>query len=60
MTCAPRGIFNTMSLSVGRSTKKCRPVEPVIMRPSSPPMMASCVITPAWVWKVAPATSVMR
>src|ERR1700684_2562785 len=60
MTWAPRGIFKTMSLSVGRSTRKWRPVDPVIVRPSSPPIIESWAITPAWVWKVAPATKVMR
>ena len=29
MTWAPRGIFRTMSLRVGRSTRKLRPVEPL-------------------------------
>ncbi len=39
MTWAPRGIFSTTSARVGRSTRKWRPVEPVIVRPSSPPMI---------------------
>ena len=34
MTWAPRGILSTTSLSVGRRTRKPRPVEPVTVRPS--------------------------
>jgi hypothetical protein len=60
MTWAPRGIFTTMSLSVGRSTRKLRPVEPLTRHPSTAPMMSSWASTPAWVWNVAPVTSVRR
>ena len=60
MTWAPRGILSTMSLRVGRSTRKLRPVEPLTRQPSLAPMMSSWASTPAWVWNVAPATSVSR
>ena len=44
----------------GPQHQEARPVEPVTVHPSVAPMMSSWASTPAWVWKVAPATSVSR
>ena len=47
MTCAPRGIFNTKSLSVGRNAVNREPREERNVEPSSEPISSACAITHA-------------
>ena len=60
MTWAPRGIFSTTSASVGRSTRKRRPVLPSIDEPSVAPIRSAWATRPEWVWNVAPSRSLTR
>ena len=42
MTCAPRGIFSTNSLKVGRTARYFAPPVAVTVTPSGWPMMSLC------------------
>jgi hypothetical protein len=60
MTCAPRGIFSTKSLSVGRTIVYLAPPAALTTAPSSRPIISACGMGPRWVWNSPPSDSVMR
>src|SRR5215207_3578014 len=60
MTWAPRGIFSTKSLKVGRMPVYVAPCDERKRVPSADPRMVSCGRMPACVWNSPPSASTTR